>query len=294
MRKEGSKLITEDNIQFVIESLGGKSFHNYLELEGKIRDFLNLTIVKSVVIQSFEGIISQGPVSTPAKILFHTYITEKMHKLEIKSPVLFLYTEVAGKLELYIVNWFSLYTENKVIIDLFFGVIYNTKSYLSNNFLMLFTAIEAYHQAFMEYYSERKKEKELFSDYMIKKVEEYDFLKEEREKLKELINNFGKQLSSKERIGEVYDQFADILPSLSSKIETRDKFIRRIVDIRNDLSHGNVHPDSLNRDDDLFWQYKNLQLILQLCIMSKLGFDNEKIKEIYYLDKINNTQKTLS
>jgi hypothetical protein len=213
-----------------------------------------------------------------------------MQKLEIKSRFLFLYSEVASKLELYLNNWFRLYTRNKVIMDLFFGVIYNSKSYLSNNFLMLFTAIEAYHLAFMDDYSKRKKEKELFGDSMIKKVEEYGFLKEEREKLKELINNFGKQLSSKERLEEIYDQFIDILPSLSSKIGARNKFIRKIIGYRNALSHGNVHSADLHNDNDLFWQYKNLQMMLQLCLLSKIGFDNEKIKEIYYIDKIAKTQ----
>jgi hypothetical protein len=125
-------------------------------------------------------------------------------------------------------------------------------------------------------------------------VKEYGFLKEERERLEKLITLFGKQLSSKERLEEIYDQFGDILPSLSTKIETRNKFIRKIVDIRNDLSHGNVHPDTLNEGNELFWQYKNLQLILQLCILTKLGFDNEKIKQIYYLDKIAKSQKSSS
>ena len=49
VRKEDSKTILEDNIRFIIESLGDKSFSHYLELEGKIRDFLNFAIVKGVV-----------------------------------------------------------------------------------------------------------------------------------------------------------------------------------------------------------------------------------------------------
>jgi hypothetical protein len=155
---------------------------------------------------------------------------------------------------------------------------------------MLFTAIEAYHQAAMDDCSKRKKEKVFFGDILLKKVEEYGFLKEERERLEQLINLFGKQLSSRERLEEIYDQFADILPSLAYKIETRNKFIRKIVDIRNDLSHGNVHTESLNKDNELIWQYRNLQLMLQLCILSQIGFNNEKIRKIYLLDKISKTK----
>ena len=51
---------------------------------------------------------------------------------------------------------------------------------------MLYTTIEAYHQANMDDCSIRKKEKEFFGNIMIKKVEEYGFLKEERERLNNL------------------------------------------------------------------------------------------------------------
>lgn len=217
-----------------------------------------------------------------------------MHKPVSKLQPLFRYSEIAHSLEFYLNNWFRLYKEYKVIMDLFFGVIYNAKSYLSSSFLMLFTAVEAYHHTVMDPCSRRKKEKVFFSDKILKKVEEYSFSKEESERLGQLIKTFGKELSSKERLEEIYDQFDDILPSLSSRIETRNKFIRKIVDIRNDLSHGNVHPDSLNQNNELFWQFRNLQLILQLCLLSQLGFDNEKIKQIYHLDNMIKTKELLS
>jgi hypothetical protein len=41
-----------------------------------------------------------------------------------------------------------------------------------------------------------------------------------------------------------------------------------------------------------FFGSKNMQSILQLCILTKFGFDNEKIKQIYRLDKITNSQKS--
>lgn len=283
-QKVDSKTIIEDNIRFTIESLGDKSFSHYLRIEGKLRDFLNFVITKgAVIVQSFEGFVKQESELRSFTVLFRTYITERMHKIDVKSPSLFHYSDVSADLKPILDNWFRLYSQNKVIMDLFFGVVYNTQSFPSNNFIMLFTAIEAYHQAAMDDCSKRKKEKVFFGDILLKKVEEYGFLKEERERLEQLINLFGKQLSSKERLEEIYDQFADILPSLAYKIETRNKFIRKIVDIRNDLSHGNVHPDSLNKDNELIWQYRNLQLMLQLCILSQIGFTNEKIRKIYLL-----------
>jgi hypothetical protein len=83
------------------------------------------------------------------------------------------------------------------------------------------------------------------------------------------------------------------LPLLSTKIGEKNDFIDKIVHYRNKLTHGS-ETLIMTEDNDLFWQYKNLQLILQLCILSRLGFDNEKIKKIYYLDKITRSQKSSS
>jgi hypothetical protein len=137
-RREDSKTIREDNIQFIIESLNDKSFYHYLELEGRIRDFLNFVITKSVTVKSFEGLIDQGFGLTSFTILFRSYITEKMHKIDVKSPTLFYYSETSKKLQDILNKWFELYIEYKITIDLYFGVIYNIHSFSFNNFLMLF------------------------------------------------------------------------------------------------------------------------------------------------------------
>jgi hypothetical protein len=290
--RENSKPIREDNIQFVIESLGNKSFGNYLELVGRVYDFLNFTVIKSVEIKSFEGLIDQGSVSIPTKILFHTYITEKMHKLEIKSRSLFLYSEIADRLEYYLNNWFRLYTENKVIMDLYFGVIYNTQLYLSSNFLMLFTALEVYHAAFLNKNSSKAKQKASFFRSYNDVIDKSNLSKNYKEEFKKWAKHRGR-LVAKEKIEEIYQQFHDILPLLSTKIGEKNDFIDKIVHYRNKLTHGS-ETLIMTEDNDLFWQYKNLQLILQLCILSRLGFDNEKIKKIYYLDKITRSQKSSS
>jgi uncharacterized protein YutE (UPF0331/DUF86 family) len=91
--------------------------------------------------------------------------------------------------------------------------------------------------------------------------------------------------SCSRRIGEIYDQFDDILLRLSSKIENKSKFVTKIVELRNNLVHGNIRYDKID-NEDLLWEQKNLQLLLQLCILCMLGFTTEKIKQFYLLDKI--------
>lgn len=49
-----------------------------------------------------------------------------------------------------------------------------------------------------------------------------------------------------------------------------------------EAGHGNIDYDQLN-NQDLFWKYKDLQLILQLYILSELGFSINEIKDIYHI-----------
>lgn len=241
-------MVTENNINFTIQSLGENSLESYLSLENRLLDFLNFIITKGVVLQSFEGIFNEGGHFVPITVLFRSILREKMNKITIKSPFLFDYGEVSDKINAVLDKWFRLYEEVPEILHLYFGVMYNIESYLSNNFLMLFTALEVYYRVFSE--------------------------------------NNENELPAKRQIEEIYENFKDVLPILSTKIENKTQFVNKIVSYRNNLVHGKVKYDKI----DLFWQYKNLQLLLQLCILTGLGFNLQEIRRIYLLDKIPNTR----
>jgi hypothetical protein len=178
--------------------------------------------------------------------------------------------------------------ENQVIMDLYFGVMYNTQTYLSNNFLMLFTACEAYHGAFLNKNSSKRERKVSFSNTYNERIDKSNLTEDDKEAIKKWAKQKG-QLVAKEKIEEIYEQFHYILPFLSMKIGDKKDFIDKIIDYRNKLTHGSRM--SIKKEaNDLFWQYKNLQLMLQLCILTRIGFDNEQIRKIYLLDKMVKTQ----
>jgi hypothetical protein len=89
----------------------------------------------------------------------------------------------------------------------------------------------------------------------------------------------------RERITEVFEYYSQILPYLSIKIGTRETFTDKVVRIRNALTHGNLRSDEID-NTDLFWLCKDLQLLLQLCFLSQLGFSNEEIKKIYNVNEL--------
>lgn len=56
------------------------------------------------------------------------------------------------------------------------------------------------------------------------------------------------------------------------------------VKTRNKLTHGNIDYDKINVDK-ILWNTKDLLLILQLSILSQLGFTDADLKEIYLIEK---------
>lgn len=283
-KKVDSKLTIERNIKFIVEAIGDKTLDNYLSLNGILLNFLNFTITKEVRVQSFEGLYKTENELTNVKILYHSTITEKMHKLTVKSRYLFHYKQISNKLDLVLQNWFDLSERSSVIMDLYFGVMYNVESYLSNNLLMLFTALEAYHRAYIDSQSLKKKEKNVFTSVLLEKVTTCKFSKFEKEKLKEWIKEKS-ELSFKERFEEIYNQFSEILPYLSHTIGDQSNFVKKVVKFRNDISHGNIPYNKIN-NNNLFWLNQDLHLLLQLCILSKMAFSMDEINEFYLLDQL--------
>jgi hypothetical protein len=91
-----------------------------------------------------------------------------------------------------------------------------------------------------------------------------------------------RSLSFKERISKAYDLYHDLLPKLSYVIGTKEEFSSKVTELRHRLTHGNINYDEL-KIDELYWKQKDLQLIIQLCILSELKFSNDDIKNIYLL-----------
>ena len=58
-----------------------------------------------------------------------------------------------------------------------------------------------------------------------------------KEEFKKWANQKG-QLVAKEKIEEIYEQFQDILPYLSTKIGNKTDFIDKIHEYRNIMTHG--------------------------------------------------------
>lgn len=277
------KVTREFDILIDIKSVG-ESLDEMMIIKNHIQDFLNLVMADEIVMSSLKAKF----VNTEDKdveIFYASTVDEEMKKVIIKTPYIFGYSEVKDRFQEILYKWFELYREAPTFLNLYFGVMYNSKSYLSNTFLMLYQAIEIYHRIFLFRSSRFAQQRNELIDDFIKKINALiDLEPGQKDRILGLIRN-GKNLRSREKVSEIYDMFSELLPKLSTNIQDKVNFIDKIENYRNKLTHGGVNYDKLNTTE-LFWSSKDLQLMLQLCILNKLGFSNEEISKFYYLDKI--------
>jgi hypothetical protein len=107
-----------------------------------------------------------------------------------------------------------------------------------------------------------------------KDVEASNIATENKKWIRELLNQ-KKMLSFREKMLYIYDKYADLLPHLSKVVGRKEEFANLVTEYRHKLTHGNINYNQLN-NEDLFWKYKDIQLILQLCILSELGYSGNR------------------
>lgn len=279
------KVTREFDVSFDIKSTG-ESLDEMMMINNHIQDFLNLVMADEINMSSLRAKLVDTK-DKEVEIFYASTVDNEMNKVIIKAPYIFGYSEIKERFQEILYKWLDLYREAPTLLNLYFGVMYNSKSYLSNTFLMLYQALEVYHRLFLFRTSHFAKERNELMDGFIKKINELiDLESNQKDRILGLIRN-GKNLRSREKVSEIYDLFSELLPKLSTNIKDKANFIDKIENFRNKLTHGGVDYDKLNTED-LLWCSKDLQLILHLCILNRLGFTNEEISKFYYLDKIIN------
>jgi hypothetical protein len=258
------------------------SLEECLELTGTFRDFLNFAITDDVKIVSFRGIVktkSETYDSKMVQVLWRSPISTNLEKASGNS-CLFRFDQIKDELDRIVNDWFKLKSELTVVYDLYFGVMYNSELYLTSKFLMISEALEVYHGQKFDSSDATITLKDLY-DKIIPYIKNLpttsnDIITDEDMKtVKNWMSN-GKRPSLSSRIMELYGKYSEIIPYLSLKIESKKCFAHKVSYYRNGLTHGSITSTDID-DSDLFWTYKDLYLLLRLCILSELDFSIDSL-----------------
>src|SRR5215211_1661900 len=229
-----------------------KSFDEYLKLNGIIQNLLNFIIPNEVLIESIEGIAeaSKSDLHTPNHSIKQQHIRifykspiSNMIKPNTKSQPLLFFEELkdSNQLENYMDKWFEISERFKPVFDLYFGVMYNPKMYTEFQFLGLAQALESYHRI-----AKAQKRKWFFK-----------------------------------RAKEVYEYYSEVA-AVYFKFNDKERFATKVKDARNYFSHWSENlGNKVVQEKDLRLLTKDLQLLLQLCLMTEFGFDIDRIKKIF-------------
>lgn len=271
-----------------IASKEDRTLQNYIKLKNIFQDFLNFIISDEIQTLKMIGYVRfeiQGhSLLHKTEILYISPISSNMNKVKVISPYLINYNIFAEKSNEILINWFNLRNKLPAVYDIYFGVMYNTDLYLSNQFLMLAEATAIYIETIISNNPSKELQNKILRINTIcnKLDDDYSILNDEDRKWITEFLQGKKSLSFKEKLNKIYETYLDLLPYLSSVIGPKDEFSSKVTEYRNRLTHGNINYDDLDYNY-LFWKCKDLQLILQLCILSELGFTIGEIKSIFHI-----------
>jgi ApeA N-terminal domain 1 len=274
-----------------ITSLGIKKLEDYISLNNIFQHFLNFVIADEVrtlrIVGNVKVRINNHHVIVQSQICYHSSISQAMDKLNLVTPFLPIDKGVNKRSDKFIEiinHWFGLRNKIPAVYDLYFGVMYNSELYLSNKFLMLAEAISIYGDKIV---SENRSDPALQQkmkriDTICQAIDQSLLETADKDWVKDIMKD-KRSLSYKEKIITIYEIYEVLLSKLSTVIGSKGEFSEKVKKYRNELTHGNIDYDQLN-NQDLLWKYRDLQLILQLCILSELGFSINEIKDIYHIN----------
>lgn len=266
-----------------IEPLEEKSFDEYRSIMYHLQNFLSLGIMKAVYPLTIEGttevnkqMIKGKPCYPPIKIFYKLPEIPKATKT-ILPYMLFTFRDISDRFESILKNWFEKADLLKPVYDLYFGTLYNPRMYLEHRFLSLIKAIESFHRIIHggEYLS--AEDYKPVYDSLIKAIP--DCVRNDlKERLKEYLK-YGREFSLRKRLKEMLDKYQEILYKF---IRNTNTFIEKVVNTRNYYTH---HDKDLKEHsasgEELYHLTQKLKMLVEVCLLSELGFSSEEIKSLF-------------
>lgn len=174
-------------------------------------------------------------------------------------------------------KWFEINKKYKPLFDIYF-MNFLTTPYLEYQFLSNTQALEAYLRKNEQYednymniteYENIKKE---FSKF----IEKLDISKDHKESFKSRIR-YGNEISLRKRLKELIKELNEY--KIMNKLinGNKNKLIVDIVDARNYFTHYDKSSNYKKNNEKLLKLNYKLKILIELCILKELGFENEFI-----------------
>ena len=190
--------------------------------------------------------------------------------------MVFPFDAISDRFSSFMNTWFDSADMLKPVFDLYFGTRYNPAIYVENQFLSYMIAIEAFHRLDTggQYLSREKYEK--IRQKLVVAIPN-DMDKSHKESLKKKIE-YGYEFSMRRRLKDVCRKYEK---NIGKFIDNANQFNDCVVGTRNHLIHND--PATKGRvctGKDLVILTYQLKLLLEICLLRKLGFSEGEINNL--------------
>ena len=248
-----------------------------MELINLLQNFLTLGVSKPVIPLMIRG-------KTKRQMRSESQVTElnfdsgnikefESEKID-RSQMFFTFEDIKDRFDSFFNNWIEKKELLSPVYNLYFATLYNKHLYLENKFLNFVQALETYHR---RVYDGKYMDNDDYEELRKKLVSAIP--RDVNRNLKERLDGylvFGNEFSLRKRLKDLFEQ----KPILKDLIDDNN-FIQEVVDARNYY----VHYDKEEEYDVPSGQYlheltRRLEICLKVCLLSELGFDQDKIKKM--------------
>ncbi|WP_334471973.1 HEPN domain-containing protein [Arsenophonus sp. PmNCSU2021_1] len=204
--------------------------------------------------------------SVPIKIYYQSIpYSEKVPKRD-SHDMLFNYGAIKDKAHQVFNNWINAYEYLSPAFGLYFSTKMGARKYLDGKFLAFAQGLEIFHRRTSD---EKLMEPEVFESLAVCPDDHIDWLKGR------LMQ--GNEINLRKRLKRLIEPFKEHLGTS----EERNKFIRKIVDMRNYLTHYNENLEGeFVKERNLYILCLKMEFILNLHFLNVIGFTVDEVKKI--------------
>jgi len=278
MKKEIS---VKERTYITVEASEEKSYDECFGIVHQIQKSLSLWIMEPVYPLTIKGVTElnkqemKGKAYYPPVEIYHGLRDiPKVPERLLRFDMAFTFKDISGKFEVFLKNWFDKIDLLEPVYDLYSESLYNPFMSCEHQFLNAIHALESYHR------------RTYCGEYL--KGEDYERIRGVlvaaipakvkgafKDSLKSRIK-YGNELSLRTRLKEIIDKHTVVFTEL---IKGKTTFTNTAVDTRNHYVHRlKERKETVAIGNDLFLLTQQLRILLEICLLTELGFSPSEIK----------------
>ncbi|SIR07298.1 ApeA N-terminal domain 1-containing protein [Marinobacterium stanieri] len=280
-KKEKDGIFLSNDYHISIKTKDKKNYKYFRDLIFKFTNFLSFAMDTPISITKVYTSYKTDDLPWESNVLYESLPYTHKHHRKINSQFLFKYSDIDKDSQYIIQNWFELYSKASSSISLYFAYRNDAFKFLESKYLSLAQSLETYHRSLF------KSDEDIESN--IKRINEViENCPEEHKEWLESVLEYSHRMTFRQRLKKMIRPLKNIIsPQCNSKNKERrvDEVVRAIIKNRDHFTHnGTISAESNSHDIAGICFF--MEGIIQILILSNIGFTHEKIESLRSFDRI--------